>query len=631
MPSPPWRGARAWHLAGLLLLPALVFANSLSGEYHLDDVYRIEDNPQLERVRPVWRHFTDPTTSATLPQLVQYRPLLPLSLSLNRALSDAAGIDLLVGYHLGNLALHLVAVLLLYGLFSELVAHWGAGTASRGSAAHTAFAGALLFAVHPVAGTSVNYLCGRDLLLMLAFLVASLWVYARLRRLGGGAWRWAVCLSCLVLSLCSKTNALVAPLVVLAFEWTCARERWSSPRALARAAPFAAVAAGFWLFTRFVLGFSDASQLIVERASHLEYPLTQLRLHLFHYLRHVVWPFTLRAEAHVEPSTLGDPRVWAGALLVGGSLVWAVRRRRCAPLAAFCVAAYWILPALTSSVLPLRRLATDYRLVPSLAFLCLLMALAGARLTSRRARVALLAAAATWFGGTAASLNRHWLTEESFWLQSVRHGGSALAHTNYGLAVSRRDPALAEEHYRRALELYPGHVWARINLGLLMIASERGAEGLALVEEAARLMPRWGVNHHWLAVARERLGRHEDALAAAERACELEPRNQTYREQRTRLLFAAGFGAQRAGRSARAIELYERHLLADPAAFQTHFNLAYALMEAGEAARAVEHFRRTLELEPGYHEVHRHLATCYGALGDEAAREREEALYRAGG
>ena len=78
-----------WLAAALLvLLPALVFANTLRNGYHLDDFYRVVGNPELERFWPPHRHFLDPRTSATLPHLVQYRPLLPLSLSVDVALAD---------------------------------------------------------------------------------------------------------------------------------------------------------------------------------------------------------------------------------------------------------------------------------------------------------------------------------------------------------------------------------------------------------------------------------------------------------------------------------------------------------------------------------------------------------------
>jgi tetratricopeptide (TPR) repeat protein len=164
-----------------------------------------------------------------------------------------------------------------------------------------------------------------------------------------------------------------------------------------------------------------------------------------------------------------------------------------------------------------------------------------------------------------------------------------------------------------------------------MIGTERPDEGLALVEEATRLVPEWGLTHYWLAVALERVERLDDAAEAASRAHELDARNETYAREAARLLFSAGFRAQEAGELARAIEWYRRHLRLAPEASQTHFNLAHALMESGSHALAVEHFERTLVLRPDYREVHRHLATCFAALGDEPARARQEALYRAGG
>ena len=40
-----------------------------------------------------------------------------------------------------------------------------------------AFAAALFYALHPIAGVAVNYLCARDLLLMQLFLAAALWLH----------------------------------------------------------------------------------------------------------------------------------------------------------------------------------------------------------------------------------------------------------------------------------------------------------------------------------------------------------------------------------------------------------------------------------------------------------------------
>ena len=102
--------------------------------------------------------------------------------------------------------------------------------------------------------------------------------------------------------------------------------------------------------------------------------------------------------------------------------------------------------ALTSSIFRFQFAVTDYRQYPSLAFLCL--ALAIGIFTLRRKHIDLVAVSALtlYFGLASITMNTVWRTEESFWGQSVRYGGMALAHANYGVSVVRKDPELAEEH-----------------------------------------------------------------------------------------------------------------------------------------------------------------------------------------
>jgi tetratricopeptide (TPR) repeat protein len=656
---------RTWlHVALLVVLPLVVFANSLHGELQLDDVYRVGQNPEIEVLHPMGRHFVDPRTSASLPQLVQYRPLLPLSLSVNLHISDALGIERLVGFHLGNLVLHIAGVLLLYAFFRELLKYWSGGSCSPRSAPHIALAAAALYAVHPITGASVNYVCGRDLLMMLAFLTGALLVYVRWRRLGGGLWRWPLFILLLSCSLCSKTNALVAPLLILVFEFTCASQGPLRPLVWLRALPAAAVALAYYLFTEYGLEFSDASQLLIDRGSVFEYPLTQMEVHLTHYLRNVVWPFFLRAEVHVEPASgLSDPGVLVGGLFILATLVVALRCRRSSPLVSFCIGGYWTMFLLTSSILPMRRLVTDYRQVPSLAFLCLVVAYVGYKLLGGRLRSAVAVVAVVALGASSIHLNRNWRTAESFWLQSIRHGGSALAHNNYGLSVKERDPALAEKHFRKTLEMYPRHVYGLINLGLLLI-QQGSDEGLEYVRRAVSVRPQWGLSHYWLALSLEEAGDEFEAASAAERSAQLDPRNPKYLAAAKRLLYAAalrasreqdlerslefldrlqahepgygdslfleGFVLQKMKREAEAIDRYRLFLADNTSHVQAEFNLGYALMDQGEPSKAIQHFERALVLRPEYNEVHRHLATCYTLTGDEKKGAEHERAYRQG-
>jgi tetratricopeptide (TPR) repeat protein len=669
--GPRLPGRERWlHLALLVVLPLLAFANTLQGEYHLDSIYRVAENPELEEVWPPWRHFVDPYTSATIPQLAAYRPMLPLTLSLDRAGGDALGLDARTAHHLGNVAIHVLTVLLVYSFFRELLSHWsGSGGGGGGGVARSraALAGALVLAVHPISGVPVNYLCGRDLSLMLLFLTGTLLVYAHMRRLGGSWWRWPLVLALLLLALSSKLNAVALPGLVLAFELLCVRTRLRDEALWLRLFPLVGVVVGLFVYVELYLGFTERSQLVYD-VGPLDYLATQLGLHLLYYGRNVVWPFAMRPLPDVELVTsFLHWKALVGGAFVAGTLVLAWRLRRRAPVAAFAIVAYWILFAPTSSVRPLMYLATDYRQYPSFAFLCLLLGLGALRFLGTGRRAVIPALVLLYFAGSAVATNRHWRTERSFWEQSLRHGGEPQAHFNYGQAVVGEDPVLAERHFREAIARFPNHVYAHVSLGLLQIRQGKRAEGLALVQRAAALEPAdWGVAHNWLSEAYEMVGRLDDAQAAAWTATERDPRNPGYRrraieatyaharqlqlegsvaeslpflerlhaasedgEPHLDSLFLEGFALQLAGRRAEAIERYERQLLTTPDHPQVHYNLGFARMEAGRHADAVEHFQRTIELWPEKSESHLHLATCYGALGRTADAERHRALYEA--
>src|SRR4029077_16217759 len=114
-----------------------------------------------------------------------------------------------------------------------------------------AFFAALLFAIHPISGSAVNYISARDLLLMQVFFLASLLAYARMRRRGETRARWALVLLLLLLSLLAKNNLIVAPLLFIAFDLLLARDSVRDRRVWLRAAAIAGLLATFFLTTRF--------------------------------------------------------------------------------------------------------------------------------------------------------------------------------------------------------------------------------------------------------------------------------------------------------------------------------------------------------------------------------------------
>ena len=164
--------------------------------------------------------------------------MLNLSLALNYAVG---GCDVL-GYHLTNLAIHLAAALLLFGIVRRTAATFpGLRQGPTAPATFIALAIALLWAVHPLQTESVTYIVQRAESLLGLFYLLTLYCFLR-----GAAsdraifWYAGSVLACL-LGMATKEVMVSAPLVVLLYDRTFLagsvgeawRRRWAYYLALA--------------------------------------------------------------------------------------------------------------------------------------------------------------------------------------------------------------------------------------------------------------------------------------------------------------------------------------------------------------------------------------------------------------
>lgn len=502
----------------LIAVSFLAFANSLPNAFHLDDFYRVVDNPGIQKVAPWWRHFFEPRTMSTLDRVTQYRPLLPLTLSFNYFW----GGENPIGYHLFNLVIHCLAACMFYLVCLELLKC--ADNFKEKQAAGIALSAATIFAVHPVSGIAVNYVSARDLGMMLLFSLAALWCYVRSCESAHKIGWITISLIFFVLGLFSKTNVVVVPLIIVAFEVIMRRKRLTEGAVWYVVVPYLFLIAAHALFVKFVLKFSDWDRVVNKHsASLLEYPLTQAKLQLFYYLPHFLWPFGLRQAPYVEPATsFLNVQVLCGICFIAATLWLVIRWRESNPLGSFCILSYWLLMAPESSIIPFHNLAADYRAYPSAVFLYLLAAYFICSLLSRRSAVFIVVMLVAYLGWASWYLNRTWLTEESLWSHSVEQGGAGLAHLNLAMSIDdRRDPRV-RAHLEEAMRLEPGYILPRLNLGLLLIHLGETAQGIAYCEEAVAQDPGRAQSHYWLSRAYQQVAMPDKALAAMMRAAEID-------------------------------------------------------------------------------------------------------------
>ena len=103
-------------IALIVVLGIAAYFNSLDNGFHYDDEHSILENHHVRSLLNLPAFFLDPGTFSGLPQARMYRPVLLVTYALNYAVGGYEPF----GYHLVNLFLHLLNVLLGWRLAGAL-------------------------------------------------------------------------------------------------------------------------------------------------------------------------------------------------------------------------------------------------------------------------------------------------------------------------------------------------------------------------------------------------------------------------------------------------------------------------------------------------------------------------------
>lgn len=441
-----------------VVLTFAVFAPSLGGGFlNWDDNRFIVDNPHVR--------------SLTVENLVHafgglrfesYQPLLLVSYMVDGSLWPGRP----AGYRLHNLALYLISVGLLLGLFQRFRL-----------APAAALAGGLFFALAPYKVESAAWIAGRKDVLMLLLALCA-WHFHLAAHDAKGRARWirrGLSLLCFFAALLAKSSALVLPFMMGIADVGLLR-RPATKTALILA-PFVLLAAG--LAVCLVTIWGEAELIRQDVAEGIGDRIALMGWTLWHYADTALRPFRLSPiYAQPTPEMLRQG-MWLGygALAVIAILLATARLRGRDVRTPLCLTAMFLLalgPFL--NLVPIYYLVSDrYLLLPSIA-----LALGVAKVYPSSARddvpaargkrrsrggafrirplyhlllaVLLLAyGTATVFEGLA------WRSSESLWQHAVaRQPGSYYARLKLGETLRDNDQPEASAHqYRMALKIKP--------------------------------------------------------------------------------------------------------------------------------------------------------------------------------
>ena len=394
----------AWLVA--LLAAVAVYANSLHGDFILDDRFMIEDNPRVHSWQYAPDYFTEGVwhnsgfSDISEIQAVYYRPL---HLLLLRATHAAFGLNTF-GYHVVNLLLFLANVVLVYFLVRQLLERAGRRDDLAAAAA------TLIFAVHPTHTESVAWISGVTDPLAFFFVLAALLFYlASVKRNNPGAFVASVV--CFGLGLLSKETVVVLPVLLVAYNVL-----FKHPVFPARLWIFVVLTLVYLVIRSRVLDMSVAIEPRIEGFwSLLEF--------VAGYAKLLVLPWPLHFYFYTQPGTVvsvTETIVWWAATLA--ALIWILRFWKREPLVTF--GALWVVvtlaPTLVWAFNEYPVFAVRYLYPPTIG-LALIVA-RGIQLARTRwpaVTAALIIAVALSYASLTVVKNRDWQNEEQFFLAAL--------------------------------------------------------------------------------------------------------------------------------------------------------------------------------------------------------------------
>lgn len=623
----------------------VVYANSFNCGWHYDDNLNIQANPAIQietlDVTTLWAVIKDGDQQ---PGQIG-RPLAYLSFALNYLVGGLS----VVGYHVVNVCIHILAAITLFFLI-RLILNLPRFRSTHG---HWADAVALLavffWALHPLNVTAVTYIVQRMASMAALFYLLAMYAYLRGRLTQSRASRVAffgVTVLATLASMASKENAFMLPISLLAIEfYLIQRPGWQLPNSVKIMALTIVVAITGYVIYQIV--FQDLFAAYEKRYFTMwQRLLTQPRILLF-YVSLIVYPTNSRLMLLHDPGIsvhLFSPWTTLTAILIlglsGGFAIGMCRRY---PLASFSVLFFLLNHLIESSFVPL-ELIYEHRNYLPMVFLSMLMAKGILHLhkyfqNSRLVYPLLVGATILMLvnnGHSTHLYNEVFKTDLSLWHDNAQKSPAlGVVQNNYGNilmglgkleearvifekalqnnrfnntyqiatiyynlgrvyeAVEGSGSGKAIEAYREALNRSPGY-----HSALFRMAAHHQREGR--FNEAERLL-RKAIDHgpsiehpslkNGLSLAQLKLGKHIDAYRNASVVLQLKPLAVAPRA------VLAEIHRQR-GQYHQAVLLWEAVLKLQPDHMGAHLALAELWQQMGEPARAIPHLRKVVGLRP---------------------------------
>ena len=579
--STSWRHA-LWPFL-LVLLVLAVYTPSVNNGFVYDDAVLIVDPEPPESFGEVFGVFTERHWKG----LPYYRPVPRSTMVAQKYLSgEDPG-----PYHLFNALLMVVAALAAYALLRRPV---------FGLARGLAFLGAALYALHPVASTTVHPIAsGRETLIPAILVIAAVWAYLRSDAVGQ-----LLALVFFALALLSKEQAIIVPLLFVLADLLRLTGRPPGRRAgawVARYAPFVVIVGAYLAVRVALFGGTGEHRFVLH-----EDPLGPLRS-LLYSLQSVFDPSTGLSYEPRFAAWFSIPHLVVVVVATAALVVWAARRWADVRQRVLFWAGWFVLAiAPTANVFHQEALfAERYAFLALLGVIGLVATLAGQSWNRPAFRTAgtvagvVLIAASGWVSFSRGAYYKDELTFLEQWVRADPE--SAKAHHGLGqhyLAAEQFEGAF--RHFELAVLLQPNYPAAHNNLGSMLALQGNPEQATHHFRQALQFDPKFSPAYNNLARALETSGQLDEAESLYLRSIEIDPSDAS-------VYAALGQLYIRRSEPDKALSMLDASLRLDPDQARLHYTLGRLWLGRQDNDRAEFHFGRAVLIDPEFAQAHNNL------------------------
>lgn len=586
------------------LLGICIYKQAFRASFQFDDVLTVVENPSVKSLSDIgWIWFFDPS-----------RFLTHLSFALNY---HFAGLDT-CGYHLVNLAIHLLTTGVVY-IFLRMTVLPRLRDLSRQWAETIIIFAALIFLCHPIQTSAVTYVAQRSTLLASLFYLSSMVLYVSYRLKGKRSYYlWAILIACV--GLFTKPIIITLPLAMMLYEifFFDLMKNPDKKKILKGLIPFFLMIIVvpsllvLWKHKSFDLGNLLSVTQETVKISRKDYFFTELNV-LVVYLKLLIAPVNqnLDYDFPIAKSLFTFP-TYISFLALLAILLWTLRMVKTQKLLAFAVGWFFLTLSLESSVFPISDVIFEHRLyLPMVGFVIFVSVGLARLIRNRYVYIGAMTFIIAILSFLTYQRNLLWGDRIAFLIDITQKSpDKPRVHNNLGFAYHEQGNLMAAEtEYKKAIALDPHYAHPRNNLANIYMVQGRTSEAVAALEQALKIDPRYEAPYYNLGNIYRDLGDFKKAQQFYEKGMKIKPELAQFHA-------GLGFVYLEKGDLSLAESYFQQAISLNPDFGYAYYGLADLYLKAGKNRPALEMYLKAIKLKPDFALGLNNIGNLYDMQGD---------------